>query len=571
MQHTPAITKKAGRTKGAFGGATPEGSVRWPSARVTRAVIGLALWGLCGVFSAARAQDWVYSVRPGDNLWNLTERHLKSLIYVGRLQTLNRISNPYLVPPGTRLRIPLDWARRRPGAARVVATGGECTLTRAGSNSPAVLAAGMDVGVGDSVTCAANSYTTLEFEDGSRLRVQPGSQIRLDAAWVYGDSGFFESDIALQRGRTENEVPAKERGATRLRIRTPASITSVRGTRFRVATDSDDSSSRSEVERGKVGVSARNREVPVGAGFGTLTRAGAAPSPPVPMLPPPDLSSLPAVMERVPLRFVLTPLAGASGYRGGIATDAGFNIPIAEFTAATPTLPGPDVPDGEYWLRVRGSDAQGIEGHDAIRRFTLNARPEPPFVLEPQPGGSTDVTPTFAWSAHPDADRYEIEVATDADFGKPLLAERGVRDTRFRAASAFAPGRYYWRIATASATDGRGPMSDAMPFRVPYPGPTASAPSVSRGKLAIQWARAAPDQTFQFQLANDEGFTKLRVDEHLNEPRIELKRPPGGRYYLRIRTIEADGFAGPFGRPQRIDIPYSRWWLLTLAPLVLLL
>jgi len=40
---------------------------------------------------------------------------------------------------------------------------------------------------------------------------------------------------------------------------------------------------------------------------------------------------------------------------------------------------------------------------------------------------------------------------------------------------------------------------------------------------------------------------------------------------MRIRTIEADGFSGPFGKPQQIEVPASRWWLLVLTPMVLLL
>ena len=37
---------------------------------------------------AVAAEEWVYTVRPGDNLWNLTERHLKSMEYVQELQKI---------------------------------------------------------------------------------------------------------------------------------------------------------------------------------------------------------------------------------------------------------------------------------------------------------------------------------------------------------------------------------------------------------------------------------------------------------------------------------------------------
>ena len=42
----------------------------------------------------AIADEWIYTVKPGDNLWNLSERHLTGVQYVQRLQKLNRIGRP---------------------------------------------------------------------------------------------------------------------------------------------------------------------------------------------------------------------------------------------------------------------------------------------------------------------------------------------------------------------------------------------------------------------------------------------------------------------------------------------
>ena len=39
----------------------------------------------------AAEEEWIYTVRPGDNLWNLSERHLNGTQYVRRLQQLNRL------------------------------------------------------------------------------------------------------------------------------------------------------------------------------------------------------------------------------------------------------------------------------------------------------------------------------------------------------------------------------------------------------------------------------------------------------------------------------------------------
>lgn len=105
------------------------------------------------------------------------------------------------------------------------------------------------------------------------------------------------------------------------------------------------------------------------------------PGAPVKLLPPPDLSSTPSLYEQLPLVITLNPLEGAVAYRAQIASDQNFESLRTEFTTGKLPFRDGDIPDGDYWLRVRGIDVNGIEGYDAVIAFTLNARPEPPFIL----------------------------------------------------------------------------------------------------------------------------------------------------------------------------------------------
>ncbi|PZQ20029.1 MAG: hypothetical protein DI562_22475, partial [Stenotrophomonas acidaminiphila] len=64
-------------------------------------------WGLVLLWLAswsAQAQEWVYRVRPGDTLWDVTGTYLKPSIPWQRLQEHNGIANPYQLPPGSSLR-----------------------------------------------------------------------------------------------------------------------------------------------------------------------------------------------------------------------------------------------------------------------------------------------------------------------------------------------------------------------------------------------------------------------------------------------------------------------------------
>ena len=169
--------------------------------------------------------------------------------------------------------------------------------------------------------CAANSYVTLEFEDGSQLRVQPNSQIRLDAAWVYGDAGFFAEDVALRRGRTESSVPPENRAT--ITVTGIDARVDYLGARHSLSSRSGryGSATRSEVEHGQVSVVARGgrcRSTPGSAALRGRARRRHHPFP----VAAPDLAGLPPLLERVPLRFELAPLAGATGYHARVATDS---------------------------------------------------------------------------------------------------------------------------------------------------------------------------------------------------------------------------------------------------------
>src|SRR5690606_2617272 len=81
-----------------------------------RPVVLLLLCLLVCLQTAApvRAAEWQYRVRPGDTLWDLAALHMKHAVDWRRLQAHNRIADPYRLPPGTRLRFPVEWLRVQP-------------------------------------------------------------------------------------------------------------------------------------------------------------------------------------------------------------------------------------------------------------------------------------------------------------------------------------------------------------------------------------------------------------------------------------------------------------------------
>ena len=77
----------------------------------------------------------------------------------------------------------------------------------------------------------------------------------------------------------------------------------------------------------------------------------------------------------------------------------------------------------------------------------------------------------------------------------------------------------------------------------------------------------------QFQVASDAAFAQIVLDQLTDGPQGLLPAPAPGPYFLRVRTVDADGFKGNFGAAQQIDVPPPppNWWLLLPFGLLLLM
>lgn len=537
-------------------------------------VCGIALFLLMILSSSAVAEEWMYTVRPGDNLWNLTERHLKSMDYVPQLQQLNGVKNPYVIPPGTQLRIPVAWSKVHSTSARVTSVYGAAAVQR-GNQERMPVEQGMQLLIGDEIHSGNDAFVTVEFADNSHMRVQENTRLRFDNMRIFGDYGLTDTLIDLQQGRTENTVPEKSGKATRFRIKTPSAISSVRGTDFRVGVIEAQPGTSSEVLAGNVEVAGEKKNVKVPAGYGTMTAQGKSPVAPVKLLPPPDLSATARYYQSLPLVIKFNPLAGAHMYRAQIAADRDFKNLRSEFTTASLPFRDGEIPDGDYWLRVRGIDGLSIEGKDAVIPFALNAYPEAPFILAPLPGGMAEPEKQqFKWAAQTDVSHYAIMISKDADFSTALYFNPEVKENSVTLSESLTPGHYFWRIFSVSTREGAGPFSDTMAFRVPYPAPAVGEAQLDDGKMTFAWRAAEEGQRFQFQFARDREFTDIIHEESTAASQLTIAKPDSGTYYLRIKTIESDGFQGPWGKPQAVEVPFgiSYWFmLLMLLPLLVLI
>lgn len=496
--------------------------------------LGLALAGP-GVHAADL--EVVYTTRAGDTLIGLERQYLSAPFGWKGLKALNRIGNPMRLPVGSPLRIPENWLRAQPHTARVVAVSGDVTMDGKPLAPDTRVSAGAILRTGD------GGFVTLALPDESRLTVQPGSQARLEKVQSFHGLPGQNARIHLEQGRIESSVAPQRGPAARYQIRTPSATLSVRGTAFRAGTDPDAGTAQAEVTAGEVGMRNATAADATGlpAGFGVVARAGAPIPAPRALLPAPALDEVPALFRRITMDIPFPPIAKAVAYRAQIARDEAFSDVVATAVFATPRARFTDLPDGDYRLRVRAIDAEGLEGRDATRDIALRARPEPPEATSAPPG-------VVAWSARPDASSYRLQIADDSRFAQPAI-DRKVDG--LQSMPPLGPGRYAWRIASLRTDGNPGPWSDPQTLDIrPAPGP-ATVEHYNR-RLRLAWA-GRPGQIYDVQLARDEAFQDLVVDQRIGEAALTLPEPGPGRYRLRIRATDPDGGVSPWSGIQHLQ------------------
>ena len=516
--------------------------------------------------------DWVYLVKPGDTLSQISQTYLISSKKWTGLQTLNKVGSPKQLTPGTKLRLPIALLKREAVEAEVINVQGAVTRTPLNGAAQALDKATRLL-TGDTIDTGVDATVSIKFIDGSRLLLTPNSRLVLSEMVILGKSGVAQTVMELQQGALDTQVAKQSPTAGRYEVKTRAVNLAVRGTDFRASVDPADMVGRNEVLEGAVQASAAGTPVLVPAGFGTSAAPGKPASTPVPLLPPPDLNGADKRMERVPPRFQWSALTGATRYRAQIFADKTFDRLLLDGVFASPSAKWTDLPDGRYVLRVRGVDQGGLEGLNADQEFVLKARPEPPFNSEPLEGAkSYGPTAKLRWSNSLVAQAYHVQVSTQADFSNPIADLPSVTGTEQTV--TLEPGKYYWRVASIAAGADHGPFGDPQGFtqrKIPD-SPQAEAPAMDEKFINLRWRAGDAGAKYQLQLANEPGFSNPVVDRVLTENQLKMDRPAPGTYYFRLKTIDADGFAGPFGTPQQIDVPneIKVWWYLPLLlPLLL--
>lgn len=503
---------------------------------------------------SSQAADWLYLTVPGDTLSQIGQTYLKNTRDWPKIQSANNVPIPRHLQPNTRLRIPVELLKVTPAPVTVTAVTGNVRYKPEGGRFQN-LAAGARLTGGESVLSGPRSSASYRFADGTVLTQQATSKLTFGRLTAYGKTGMVSTELSLDSGRLEARAGKQLAPAGGFRVRTPIAVAGLRGTEFRLNVSEDGKFLRNEVTEGVVGVAAQGREVSVAAGFGTVAEAGKPPRPPRALLPAVAAEGLDGVIERLPLAFTWQALPGAVAYRAQVARDPAFTEVLLDDVTTSPAITWTDeLPDGGYVLRLRAIDAAGLEGANLDHPFELDARPLPPAPQSPALGErlySPEVTLT--WAAPPEAEGYVLQLAPTPEFGNGLIERRLAAVTRH--VETLAEGDWHWRAASLDAAGKLHVWSPHRAFHVqPLLNPPAARASAEPGQARFVWSEVRGAARYGLELAATADMRAPLLRREVAEASLAVPLD-AGKYFWRIRALEADGQAGAWGAASPVIVP----------------
>ncbi|XGA80593.1 FecR domain-containing protein [Halomonas sp. CH40] len=377
----------------------------------------------------------VHKVMPGDTLWDIAKRYFDDPYEWYFLQQVNTIDEPVMLQPDTLVDLTLQDAF----PLSVLYLYGDAWLIE-GSQRLA-LEQGIVVDEGDIVETGRGASLTLEMSDGARAVVPSNSRVMVSRD---GERGIR---LILEKGEVESQVPSRQNPGRPYNIQTTSGVLGVRGTRFAVGYGGD--AVLSSVYEGKVAVQSQqmSERAQVAAGQGTrISQQGDIDV--VGLLAAPELLSATSLAGG-DLVVLIKPIAPASSYRAQLARDAQSLDVVADQRSITPEVIFPELPAGEYYLRVAAVGSLGVVGEYSQRLIQHF---------------STGVTVTregdawrFDWKRQNDTPS-RLELAFDETFERPLISYPPVT-TGALLLRQVPDGEIFWRVVKL---DGEGNVASVI-------------------------------------------------------------------------------------------------------------
>lgn len=225
----------------------------------------------------------------------------------------------------------------------------------------------------DTITTGKQSNITFALSDESKVQIPPDSTVFVERLRKFRGTGLIDSIFNIENGKLAAHASPNETGVGRFEIRTPVSVTGVRGTVVR-AEASHQAGASSELLNGKaafIPAASRDQSVYLNANQGITANNKGQAGDIIELLPPPEIR----LSQSSPFAFKVTilPVSGATAYLVRVSNDiSGYDVLYTDTVRKPETsVTGPG--KGTYYVSVRSIDHNQLAGADAVQPFTITA------------------------------------------------------------------------------------------------------------------------------------------------------------------------------------------------------
>lgn len=499
------------------------------------------------------ASDWLYTVRPNDDASNIGNKYLVNPYRIDEVLKYNSIDEGKGLLPGTVLKIPLNMLKFGPARVQVITVQGTVSIERASKLEK--LSTVHSIQFGDKIITGDDSSVMMRFADKSELLLGSDSVLIFDVLTQWGRTGMVDSRMRLMQGSVEGRVETLDGPGAHFEVHTPSAVATVRGTEFRVRVNSNNTEvTYNEVSEGKVQVDNKVSPVLIPQGFGIVSEKGKAADKPIQLLPAPTLTQARNEYPAKPVTIDWQNFDQATAYRVELFADEAFKERLQSFTTESNKVAFNTIETGEYSVRIRAIDANGLEGLDTRHSFKLNGAPIAPTHLTAKNDLLVGEKIALQWNPSESAESYLLEVS-DTDTFETLIAKDKTENSQLEINELLAEGEYFWRVIAINKY-GKGYPSEIKNLSVVIAEKPVllSATDMEVGSKFIAKSSEVPYATsYQWQLASDEDFNNIVAAEETKTSELTIDGLSIGDYYVRV-AANAPKNNNRFSEPKKFEV-----------------
>jgi len=507
--------------------------------------------GLSAGSAEATSSVWIYTSRPNDSIRSIANTYLAQPERWIEILRGNPVNPNGLLPPGTHVKIPVRLLKHYPKPATLVERKQEVWYRKAQTTAYVPALDGLQLNIGDELK-TLEGFALIRFADGSTLRIAKQSIIIFNTLTHYGETGMVDIRFRLNRGKIKTRVTPRKGPAARYEVSTPSAVAAVRGTAFRVRVLAG--ATTTEVIEGTVVIYNATHRLSLAAGEGSrISNTGSLDR--LQLLAAPAIQ-IPAIISQLPTKLRWQALPNAFAYLVEIIKGQRDNLPIQSQRLTTPAFDLPDLPNGQYWLSIRGIDSNGIEGLEAQAPFTIKISAEPAVLRKPLASAELKTpAPQFSWQPTRPGLLSSLELAEDQIF-QNIYAKTSFRPhPNAIVERPLLAGEYFWRVITLAGGDSLASSEiRSVTIKRELEATSVIAVNYLRDRAKVYWKSVQNADSYLLQLAEDERFERLLREDLQTDTSALLRLTPGKTYWVRVKGLGNQFYASHFGQAKIIKI-----------------